>query len=221
MVALSVAFFSLTAFTQASALDDPESVDPEELQPEIVETYEELQEQINEILNNTDGGVQISDNEIAWDGGEVIMSLPLPGQVEAPPSSPEAIRLQAQISGVPLAEVLEAAASNIELAASDSCPTEVFGNDWYCFYQHPHYEGRRLQWNARKLNMVYFSAYDFVNKTSSWSNRGGKIIYVYGRTKSGDDSSCNNSLWIEMPKERLAIVPKSLDNRADCFRTGE
>ncbi|MCX2971961.1 hypothetical protein OSB71_24430, partial [Streptomyces sp. JHD 1] len=54
-----------------------------------------LQREINDVLAKTDGGVQISENEIAWENGSVIMSFPLPGETQAPPSSAAAQKLQA------------------------------------------------------------------------------------------------------------------------------
>ncbi|MFE2969439.1 hypothetical protein ACFXKC_38395 [Streptomyces sp. NPDC059340] len=87
-----------------------------------------LQQQIDDVLAKTDGGVQISRNEIAWNGGEVIMAFPLPGETQAPVSSPAAQRLQAEVVGVaadateqPPADESE---SDSSATASDSCPTE-------------------------------------------------------------------------------------------------
>ncbi|MFH9133699.1 hypothetical protein [Streptomyces sp. NPDC017524] len=110
----------------------------------------ELQQQIDTVLAKTTGGVQISPNEIAWEGGEVIMSFPLPGEETAPPSSQAATNLQAKAAGISKQSIKDAVASGKSLAASDNCPTEVIGNDWYCFYQYKDFGGRRLQWNQAK-----------------------------------------------------------------------
>ncbi|MCX2971919.1 MULTISPECIES: peptidase inhibitor family I36 protein, partial [Streptomyces] len=109
--------------------------------------------------------------------------------------------------------------ATVQAAAGDGCPTEVFGNDWYCFYQYKNFGGRRLQWNAYHQKKFYFSKYDFVNRTSSWSNKGALIIRVYGRTVSGSDASCNNVLWDMGQHSRNAALGSHLDNRADCFDT--
>ncbi|MCX2971942.1 MULTISPECIES: peptidase inhibitor family I36 protein [Streptomyces] len=97
----------------------------------------------------------------------------------------------------------------------------MFGNDWYCFYQYKDFGGRRLQWNLVHTDPVYFSEYDFVNRTSSWSNKGGLTVKVYGRTSSGSDASCRpgngNWLWNMLPHSSSSSVHSSLDNRADCF----
>lgn len=176
----------------------------------------QLQQEINEVLAKTDGGVQISANEISWEGGSVIMSFPLPGETIAPPSSEAAQELQAKSANVQPSKAGRAAAT-AEAAAADNCPTEVFGNDWYCFYQYNNFGGRRLQWNAQHAGKFYFSKYDFVNRTSSWSNKGSLLIRVYGRTVSGKDSSCTNRLWDEPGHSHNANLGSHLDNRADCF----
>ncbi|MDX2825853.1 hypothetical protein Sipo8835_38345 [Streptomyces ipomoeae] len=197
-----------------------------------------LQQQINQVLVETEGGVQISRYEIAWDGGEAIMAFPLPGEEQAPMSSPAAQKLQAQYVGLPTdtrePNIQSVATSSDEVPASedvssderepmfsvtssDKCPTEIFGNDWYCFYQYKSFKGRRLQWNATHRDLVYFSKYNFENKTSSWSNKGNKTIKVYGRRYAGQDTTCYSPLWTELPHERSAEV--NWDNAADCFLT--
>ncbi|MFF3256407.1 hypothetical protein ACFYWP_36740 [Actinacidiphila glaucinigra] len=198
-----------------------------------------LQQEINDVLAKTQGGVQISRNEIAWNDGKVIMAFPLPGETQAPTSSPAAQKLQAQSAGLSdeqvktrIAEEKTAAAlgfadeplpsdeptgGTVSPLATDTCPTEVFGNDWYCFYQFKNFGGRRLQWNAFHHDRIFFSKYDFVNRTSSWSNKGGMEIWVMGRIYSGDDDSCEDVLWTEDAHTRSASAYP--DNTADCFFT--
>ncbi|MFF0740974.1 hypothetical protein ACFYVL_11290 [Streptomyces sp. NPDC004111] len=170
-----------------------------------------LQREIDKVLAESEGGVQISRNEIAWHDGEAIMTFALPGERRAPVSSPAAQRLQARAAGLP-----ESTREREGTAlAADNCPTEVFGNDWYCFYQYPNWEGRRLAWNMPKTRFVNFSDYGFVNMTSSWSNKGEMNIRVYGRTRAGDDNSCIDPLWVEAPHTTDARA--NADNAADCF----
>ncbi|WP_435804397.1 peptidase inhibitor family I36 protein [Streptomyces hirsutus] len=214
------------------------------------ETPDTLQQQINHVLASTEGGAQISRYEIAWNGGEAVMAFPLPGELYAPPSSPAAIKLEAKFAGVPKAETAEAVAKasaaaddnsgelpgipapediptdeadpGVTTRATADCPTQTIGNDWYYFYQFKEYAGRRLSWNAKHTDYMYFSAYDFVNRTSSWSNKGGKTIYVRGRTESGNDASCNqysNNGWNEAAHTSSAALSAKLDNTADCFWT--
>ncbi|MFE3250678.1 peptidase inhibitor family I36 protein [Streptomyces sp. NPDC059209] len=200
----------LTTLTQANAAEVPD----------------ELQREINDVLAKTEGGVQISQNEIAWNGGEAIMAFPLPGETHAPVSSPAAQRLQAEVSELPLDTTEPAAPEPVEpeeleepvgTLATDSCPTQAFGNDWYCFYQYKDFGGRRLQWSASYASRIYFSDYDFENRTSSWSNKGGLTIKAQGRTETGNDFSCRATLWTENPHSRSSSVVA--DNQADCFYT--
>ncbi|UDM05398.1 peptidase inhibitor family I36 protein [Streptomyces longhuiensis] len=186
-----------------------------------------LQKKIDKVLATTEGGTQISRNEIAFDGGEAILAFPLPGHRDAPPSSPAAVKLQAKRAGVSTKSVQASREAGAELAASDDCPTEVFGNDWYCFYQYENFGGQRLQWNAphNHNDIKFFSEWGFENKTSSWSNKGGLVIYVEGRGETGLDKSCYDSraifLWGEQPHTSDSFVGTSLDNRADCFWTSD
>ncbi|CAM5589095.1 hypothetical protein GCM10010329_47900 [Streptomyces spiroverticillatus] len=171
-----------------------------------------LQQEIDEVLATTKGGVQISRNEIAWHGGRAIMSFTLPGEERARVSSPAAQKLQAQIAGLPATTREKPSAA----PAADSCPTETFGNDWYCFYDGTSYTGRRLQWNAPHTWDVDFGDYGFINKTSSWSNRGELNVRVYSRTRAGDSNSCVEHRWTEPAHTRAASVG-SMNNIADCF----
>lgn len=128
-------------------------------------------------------------------------SFPLPGEEQAPMSSPAAQELQAQYVGLPAdtrepdaqsaaASADDAPASEdvssderepmFSVTASDGCPTETFGNDWYCFYQY-------------------------------------KSFRVWGRGYAGQDDTCYSPLWTELPHERSAEV--NWDNAADCFLT--
>ncbi|WP_405759521.1 MULTISPECIES: peptidase inhibitor family I36 protein [unclassified Streptomyces] len=171
---------------------------------------QKLQSEVNQVLASTKGAVQISANEVSWNGGEPVLVLPLPGQAKAPASSPKAQQLQAGVAGMPASEKSPA------VAQGDSCPTEWTGNDWYCFYQYKDFEGRRLQWNQpHPYTAVYFSDYGFNDMASSWSNKGGLTVFVRGREIADDDNSCNRTLWIMDPHSRAAAVVA--DNQADCF----
>ncbi|GHH47412.1 peptidase inhibitor family I36 protein [Streptomyces candidus] len=171
-----------------------------------------LQQEIDEVLAGTEGGVQISRNEIAWHGGQAIMTFTLPGEARTRVSSPAAQKLQARVAGLPEGtREAESAAM-----AVDPCPTEVFGNDWYCFYDGTSFTGRRLQWNATHTWFVDFAKHDFINKTSSWSNKGGLNVRVYSRTRAGDSNSCAELRWVEPAHTRAASLG-ALNNIADCF----
>ncbi|MEE1804144.1 peptidase inhibitor family I36 protein [Streptomyces sp. NPDC101062] len=203
------ALATAVALTAPLALTGPASAAPAE--PAAARGTTELQRQIDRTLANTEGGTQISVNEIAWNGGEAIMSFPLPGERKAPPSSLAARKLQAEFTGVPLSEM--------GVTAADNCPTQAIGKDWYCFWETKNFEGRRLTWNNSHKSKIYFSDYNFHNKTSSWSNKGDKTIYVYARTQTGSDASCTKLLWTESPHTHNSSLPANLDDRADCFKT--
>lgn len=78
------------------------------------------------------GGVKISENEIAWEDGRVIMSFPFPGQRQAPPSSPAALRVMQ--AGSPRAQIGTTEPTGPE--SIEGCPTQIIGPDYYCFYEH-------------------------------------------------------------------------------------
>ncbi|NGN68573.1 hypothetical protein G5C51_32340 [Streptomyces sp. A7024] len=208
---------------------------------------DELQKQINEALARTEGAQQISSYEIAWDEGRAILAFPRPGEVEAAPSSVAAVRLMAKSAGVkesdidPTGETYGVAAlsdesgdeipadeqgdqTSVDPMKADTCPTQAFGDDWYCFYQKKYFEGRRLQWQGRYDDKkVYFEKYDFRNRTSGYSNKSGKKIYTYDyeRASPGVPNvyTCTNHLWTEDPHERSSSLPAYLDDAADCFKT--
>ncbi|MEU4489982.1 peptidase inhibitor family I36 protein [Streptomyces purpurascens] len=215
--------------------------------PVGAEEVSSTQQKINEVLAATKGGAQISPYEIAWNNGGAIMAFPLPGEFSAPAPSDAAQKLQAGVVEVP-SSTRESAPEmqpptardlrtlqddpvadeppssdekepDVDIEAADKCPTQIFGNDWYCFYQYKNFGGRRLQWNESHPwgDRIYFSEYNFENKTSSYSNKGGKNITVRGRTVTGSDRSCTRYLWEIEPHYRSKEVP--YDNQADCFST--
>ncbi|MEU7188600.1 peptidase inhibitor family I36 protein [Streptomyces sp. NPDC045369] len=183
------------------------------------ETVDPLQAEINEVLSKTEGGTQISRYEIAWDDGKVVQSFPLPGEQKAPPFSEAAEKLQAKLAGVSLKALRTATAQKASVQAGGDCPTEVFGRNWYCFYQYNNFAGRRLAWNEPHPLGKKFSEYNFVNMTSSFSNKGSLTIRVYGRTRPNDDTSCTQLLWTEPPRSYDNDIGDSVDNQADCFET--
>lgn len=102
------------------------------------------------------------------------MSFPPTNEKTAPPMSKAAQRAIGVDDGTVVA------------ASAGGCPTVTFGNDWYCFYEHSNYGGRRLQWSDyySKSNNVSFFTYGFQDQTSSWVNGGGYDIVVYNLTST-------------------------------------
>ncbi|WP_131787497.1 peptidase inhibitor family I36 protein [Protofrankia symbiont of Coriaria ruscifolia] len=137
--------------------------------------------------------MQISPNEIAWDGGKVVMVFPWDGEKAAPTSSTAAL-------GGPI-------------STSDiyGCPTQYFGADYYCFYEHIDWGGRRLQFKDYPQN-INFSNYGFDNETSSWVNGGAGTINVYDQPYVGTPF-----LWTEVPHFLSSWVGDANNDRAESF----
>ncbi|MDF3139975.1 MULTISPECIES: peptidase inhibitor family I36 protein [unclassified Streptomyces] len=176
-----------------------------------------LQREIDQVIAEK-GGVQISRYGIAWKDDGVILAFPLPGEEAAPPPSNAAQEIQVKAAEQEAAERgLPRSAARIEPRATrvGGCPTETFGNDWYCFYDGTNYGGRRLQWNATHSKRVDFNPYDFRDKTTSWVNGGGLTVRVYNYNNACSNGVCR--LWTENAHSSSTGVATSLNNKADFF----
>lgn len=154
------------------------------------------------------GGKRISPYEIAWDGGRVIMSFPLTGQRQAPPSSPTALRMLR--GNAPGDSPLGAASP----ASIHGCPTQIIGNDYYCFYQDSNWGGRRLQFKDSRQT-INFSDFGFAYETSSWVNGGGLHVYVDGFIGGIGQFY---QLWHEYPHSESSWVGSDNNDQAYRFR---
>ncbi|MFF2522458.1 peptidase inhibitor family I36 protein [Streptomyces liangshanensis] len=134
------------------------------------------------------GGTQTGPNEISWEGGSVILTFPYAGERTA-----------------------RSAGASPSATLAGGCPTEAFGNDWYCFYVDQNYGGRRLQWNSTHTSAVSFITYGFENQASSWVNGGGKTIFV--------KDAGQQALWTESPHTQSTKVSAFNDNKAVYFTT--
>ncbi|SQD99529.1 conserved exported hypothetical protein [Parafrankia sp. Ea1.12] len=139
------------------------------------------------------GGVKISPNEISWDDGKVVMVFPQDGETAAPASS------SAVLDG------------GVSTQAIQGCPTQYLGADYYCFYEHGNYGGRRLQFKDHP-QFVLFSTYAFNNQASSWVNGGAAYITVY-------DGDAGNSpvLWGMPAHTQSSLVAAANNDRATSF----
>ncbi|MGV9312934.1 peptidase inhibitor family I36 protein [Streptomyces sp. NPDC003691] len=168
----------------------------------------QLQAEIDQQLAATTGGVQISANEISYNGGEPIMVFPLPGAATAPASSGAALTTEGVDPAV------------IGTNAVEGCPAGEWDNRWYCFYQHPDFGGRRLQWNQEHCNGVNFGQYDFRNRASGWVNTtipGHPLrlnVHVWDTDPAPDDF-----LWTGTPGGKDAHVGAANNDKADLFRS--
>ena len=84
-VGLGVASGALAATAlagQASAAEPSDEASGERSSLSATERAE-LDSDVSETLQNTNGGKRISPNQIAWKGGDVVMTFPLPGEKRA------------------------------------------------------------------------------------------------------------------------------------------
>ena len=162
-----------------------------------------LQQQIDQTLRTTKGGVQVSANEIAYKGSGALLSLPLPGQRTAPENSQAALALFAP----------SAAKATPDITVYYwGCPQgDNADNQWYCFYQDSNMGGRRLQWNLQHCGTDYegiFANYGFTAQASSWVNTGP--LYVWAQVGS-------STLWVENPDEYSKYVGNENNDLATGF----
>jgi hypothetical protein len=154
-----------------------------------------LQAQIDKQLAATKGGQQISQNEVAYDNGHVIMTFGFPGHTNPVSSKVAAPDADGNTRGCPYGDVVK----------------------WTCVYEFADFNenasssARRLQFDqcgGRDLN-----TYSFRDKTSSWvNNKGGEKVHVSNFTTTGSLVL----LW-EEPKgiSLSARVTPANDNKAD------
>ncbi|MEU2562594.1 peptidase inhibitor family I36 protein [Streptomyces longispororuber] len=166
---------------------------------------QDLQSEVEAGLANSLGGRQVSANEIAFPGTGALLTLPLPGQDTAPPSSGPAMRAV----GIDAPETL---------ADWEGCPAGQDDNRWYCFYQHEDFGGRRLQWNhAHCQDAVKFKDYDFKNRTSSWVNTTRNIAHWGMSVKVWQADGPNRLMWTERPWTKSSYVGDENNDKADQF----
>ncbi|MFF1818408.1 hypothetical protein ACFVWG_13995 [Kribbella sp. NPDC058245] len=153
----------------------------------------ELQRQIDQQIAAAPGGRQISQNEVAYDGGHAIVTFNIPGRTGSPASS-------------------KVAAPDAVTSDVNGCPYGDF-TQWNCVYEFANFNegtnGRRLQFNecgGRDLN-----TYNFRDKTSSWVNTTGKKVHVSNFTTTGSLVL----LWEEPSHSKSSQVTPANDNKAD------
>lgn len=162
-----------------------------------------LQAEINQVLAETKGGKQISANEVSWQNGAVVLVLPLPGQDTAPAYS----------KATAGSNEAQGAAVEAQDAAVDwkGCPAGRADNRWYCFYEHPYWGGRRLQWNhSHCAENISLHDYNFAYMTSSWVNTTYNV-----RVETYTDMG--NPMWTEEPQYMSADVPGHFNDEATHF----
>lgn len=116
----------------------------------------DLQEEVNEQMDLVPNGEQIAVNQIAWNDGKMVMTLPLPGEKQA-----------------------RAVGESVGVLGTANCSYL-----WTCIYEHSNYDGRRLTWSD--CAFVNLANWSFNDKTSSWHNNqsSGTVTRVYNWTGS-------------------------------------
>ncbi|MFD8478702.1 hypothetical protein [Kitasatospora sp. NPDC059673] len=162
----------------------------------------ELQAQIDDQLRKSPGGTQISATEISWNGGNVVMEFPVPGQKQASLTSAKALG--------PNAARRPAAAGEVDLVASGTCYDTgtcqyqkcPYGwtDQWYCLYQDSDWGGRRLQWKDHYPYEQTLDTWNFSYQASGWVNTSLKtVVEVWGPG--------GQRLWFEPARDNFFSDP--------------
>jgi hypothetical protein len=116
-----------------------------------------VQKQVDNVLAKSPGGKQISANQVAWNDGKVVLTIPLAGERSA-----------------------RAAGEPVTTLGTANCPYT-----WTCLYEHANFDGRRLQFSACGY-IQDLGAYGFSDMATSWHNNQtpGTRTWVYNWTGS-------------------------------------
>jgi hypothetical protein len=153
-----------------------------------------VQSQIDAFLVEHSDATQVSDFEVAWNDGAVVMGWP--DGTGKTPASQAANRDKGSQEG----EV-----GTLDFAG---CPGGTFTRNYYCFYEHSNYGGRRLQF-ADCGYLQSLNNYGFFAQASSWVNLTRNTVYVYDQYGA--------SLWVEQPGAKSSYVGNFANDRASYF----
>src|SRR5690349_4357515 len=111
-----------------------------------------LQGEVDAALRTRPGGTQISQYEVSWNGGQVVLALPVPADSR-----------RASIPGPTVTPGMQVPGGG----SSDSCPWS-FTARYTCFYADAGFGGRRLQFaDTYCSGPVNFGDWGFANTISS------------------------------------------------------
>ncbi|WP_116951155.1 peptidase inhibitor family I36 protein [Jiangella endophytica] len=153
-------------------------------------------------LEQQPGGVQLSDNAMAWDDGGVIVVWPDPGADTAPFGLGDGVR-SGVVEALGLADLalpVQPASGAEARGSASSCPS-----GYYCFYTATNFDGARYQFSS--TCSAYASTYGFDNTASSWVNRNS------GRNYHAYDYVGGARLWTMAPGASDSYVGAAADNR--------
>lgn len=168
-----------------------------------------LQAQIEGALAQHPGGIQVSDNSIAWNGGDIVMTFPARGQRKAPDGLGDNPRMKVleRLGATGLAPDVAESTESVE-----GCPNGIFTADAYCFYTDINWGGRRLTFYSTCSDFA--SNWGFDNETTSWVNTTNKIIHAY-------DQSGGTLLWDEATGvSKSSYVGNTNNDRMSFWRKG-
>lgn len=162
-----------------------------------------LASEMTALLAEHPGGVQLSDNAMAWDDGDVIVVLPDPGADAAPFGLGDGVRTDVvEALGITVAaQPFEPSAGDLQARGSAStCPS-----GYYCYYTASNFDGSRYQFSSTCSG--YASSWGFDNTASSWVNRNSSRNY------HAYDYVGGARLWTMTPGTSDSYVGSSADNR--------
>ncbi len=149
-----------------------------------------LQGEVDAVLRARPGGTQISQYEVSWQGGQVVLALPVP--------APSRAAVPIVTPGMPGA------------GSSDSCPWS-FTARYTCFYADAGFNGRRLQFaDTYCSGPVNFADWGFANTISSWVNNTAHIVKVYD-----GPNATKTMLWKEYGVSNSPYVGDADNDRAN------
>ena len=165
----------LTIMISACAIEDvPErGVGEESARVEMVPWSGTPSPAIAQVLRDHPGGVHINTDQIAWNDGTVVLTIPS----EPPSLADNGIGPTGSVQGCPVG--------------------------WYCFYQNINFNagaaGRRLQFSDCNSTQ-FLTDYGFGNQTSSWVvNKTVRNIVVFdalGTVQLWTEFGHSNSSWV-------------------------
>lgn len=175
-----------------------------------------LQHQVDEELRAHPGGRQVSQYEIAYAGGSVVLALPAPGHRAAAPATAAAVRDPRTANVRAGAAVGDAGAQ--AFGDSGSCPYS-FTTKWFCWYTDASFDGARFQFSSDYCpglaqSVINFADWGRDNTATSWVNNRFSEVQVYE-----GPSGTGALLWTEPRVSSSANVGATLNDRASSART--
>lgn len=156
MKANALTCFSFTFIAAAVALggcagDQSESQDTAKV--EMIPWSGTPRPEIAQVLSEHPGGVQINEDQIAWNDGTVVLTIPFSAQ-----SQPQ--------------DATAVDNSGITVDAASDCPA-----GWFCLWQDANFMNRRVQFQGTGCQNL--TDFGFNDLASSWFNRNSGNYRVY------------------------------------------